>query len=78
MMRVCGSRLWLWCTLAMELLPIALPSVEIAPAKFHARFTATWRRYRYRILNRMSPPALDQGRVWHVKKPLDADAMHAA
>ena len=28
MMRVCGSRLWLWCTLAMELLPIALPSVS--------------------------------------------------
>ena len=24
------------------------------------------------------PPALDQGRVWHVKRPLDAAAMHGA
>jgi len=45
---------------------------------WHSRFSATGRRYLYRILNRMSPPALDQGRVWHVKKPLDAEAMHAA
>lgn len=45
---------------------------------WHARFSATGRRYRYRILNRRGPPALDKGRVWHVKKPLDAEAMHAA
>ena len=48
------------------------------PEGWHARFSATERRYLYRILNRKSPPALDKGRVWHVKKPLDADAMHAA
>src|SRR5690606_38959961 len=34
--------------------------------------------YEYRILNRRARPALDQGRVWHVPVPLDADAMHAA
>ncbi len=45
---------------------------------WHARFSATGRRYLYRILNRPGRPALDLGRVWHVKKPLDADAMHAA
>jgi tRNA pseudouridine38-40 synthase len=45
---------------------------------WHARFSARERRYLYRILNRLSPPALDQGRVWHVKKPLDTAAMHAA
>ena len=55
--------------------PIALPSVEIAPAKFHARFTATWRRYRYRILNRRAPPTLDRGHVWHVPARLDLAAM---
>ena len=45
---------------------------------WHARFSARERRYLYRILNRPAPPALDKGRVWHVKKPLDVDAMDAA
>jgi tRNA pseudouridine38-40 synthase len=58
--------------------PIAVIDAAIAPDGWHARFSATERRYLYRILNRRSPPALDQGRVWHVKKPLDAAAMHAA
>ena len=46
--------------------------------EWHARFTANGRKYLYRILNRPGRPAIDQGRVWHVKKPLDAEAMHAA
>ena len=45
---------------------------------WHARFSATGRRYLYRILNRPGPPALDAGRVWHMRKSMDADAMHAA
>lgn len=45
---------------------------------WHARFTANGRKYLYRILNRPGRPAIDQGRVWHVKKPLDAEAMHVA
>ncbi len=45
---------------------------------WHARFTANGRKYLYRILNRPGRPALDRGRVWHVKKPLDAEAMHTA
>lgn len=49
-----------------------------AAADFDARFSATGRRYLYRILNRRSPPALEAGRVWWVPKPLDADAMHRA
>ena len=58
--------------------PISILSSEIALEGWHARFSARERRYLYRILNRKSPPALDQGRVWHVKKPLDAGAMHEA
>jgi tRNA pseudouridine38-40 synthase len=58
--------------------PIAILAAEAAPAGWHARFSARGRRYRYRILIRIAPPALDQGRVWHVKKPLDAEAMHEA
>lgn len=58
--------------------PIAVLEASVAPEGWHARFSAKERRYLYRILNRMAPPALDQGRVWHVKKPLDAGAMHEA
>jgi tRNA pseudouridine38-40 synthase len=58
--------------------PICVLEAQVAPEGWHARFSARERRYLYRILNRTSRPALDQGRVWHVKKPLDAQAMHAA
>ncbi len=58
--------------------PMAILACVLAPEPFHARFSATGRRYLYRILNRPGPPALEQGRVWHVKKPLDAAAMHDA
>jgi len=58
--------------------PIVVLDAEVAPEGWHARFSAVERRYRYRILNRPSPPALDRGHVWHVKAPLDAEAMHAA
>ena len=58
--------------------PIVVLDASVAPEGWHARFSATERRYLYRILNRAAPPALEQGRVWHVKAPLDAAAMHAA
>jgi tRNA pseudouridine38-40 synthase len=55
--------------------PIVVHLVELAAPDFHARFSAIWRRYRYRILNRRSPAALDRGQVWHVPVPLDDKAM---
>jgi tRNA pseudouridine38-40 synthase len=58
--------------------PIVVLTAEVAPEGWHARFSATERRYRYRVLNRPSPPGLDRGHVWHVKAPLDAEAMHDA
>lgn len=45
---------------------------------WHARFSATGRRYLYRILNRPGRPALDRGRVWHVKGELDVEVMNTA
>ena len=51
---------------------------SVAEPDFHARFSAIERRYLYRILNRRSPPGLERGHVWHVKKPIDAAAMHDA
>ena len=58
--------------------PIAVLDAVQVGEDFHARFSARERRYLYRILNRRSPPALEAGKVWHVRKPLDAAAMHAA
>ncbi|MBM3570119.1 MAG: tRNA pseudouridine(38-40) synthase TruA [Alphaproteobacteria bacterium] len=58
--------------------PIVVLEAAVAPADFHARFSAIERRYRYRILNRRAPPALEAGRVCHVTTPLDHAAMHAA
>jgi tRNA pseudouridine38-40 synthase len=58
--------------------PIAVLAAERADEDFHARFSARGRRYVYRILNRHAPPALERGRVWHLKRPIDAEAMHAA
>jgi tRNA pseudouridine38-40 synthase len=58
--------------------PISILKAEIAADDFSARYCAKGRRYLYRILNRRSPPALEQGRVWHMKRPLNAEAMHEA
>ncbi len=58
--------------------PIAILDAAIAEPDFHARFSARERRYLYRILNRKSPPALERGRVWPVRNPIDAEAMHLA
>jgi len=54
-----------------------LDSTRVAD-DWHARFSATGRRYLFRILNRPGRPALERGKVWHMRKPLDAAAMHEA
>ena len=60
--------------------PAPLSVLEAAEARqdFHARRSAIGRAYRFRILNRRAPPALERGLVWHVGTPLDAGAMQAA
>ena len=45
---------------------------------FNARFDAKERTYLYKILDRRSPPALQNKRVWHIKKELDDKAMKVA
>lgn len=57
---------------------IAILSATIVPDDWHARFSCIGRRYRYRIVNRRAPLALESGRAWQVSAPLDADAMAAA
>lgn len=58
--------------------PVSILRTEQVPDDFHARFSAVGRRYLYRILHRRAAPALDRGRVWWIKKPLDVNAMVAA
>ena len=58
--------------------PISILDAQIVDEEFHARFAAKNKLYTYRILNRRSFPALEQGMVWHFKKPLDAAKMHEA
>jgi tRNA pseudouridine38-40 synthase len=57
---------------------VSILSASIVAPEFDARFSATGRRYLYRILNRRAPPALEKGRVWWVPKQLDAEAMQQA
>ena len=58
--------------------PVVVLEAALAGEDFHARFSATGRRYLFRILDRRSPPALLRGRVWHVRRALDAGAMAEA
>lgn len=58
--------------------PVSVLDVALVDEDFHARFSATARHYRFRILDRRPPPALDRNRVWWVPHALQAQAMHDA
>ncbi len=57
--------------------PHPVSALGVAPVAddWHARFSCSKRRYRYRILSRRAPPAVERGKVWHIAAPLDPDAM---
>lgn len=57
---------------------IAVLEVSEVAADFHARFSATWRRYRYRLDRSPVANPLTRHLVWHVGKDLDVVAMQAA
>ncbi|MDH4260086.1 MAG: tRNA pseudouridine(38-40) synthase TruA [Gammaproteobacteria bacterium] len=52
-------------------------AVDVDP-EFHARHSAVARSYRYCLLQRATRPALLRERVWWLRSPLDAAAMHQA
>lgn len=58
--------------------PVSILAASEVPSSFDARFSATGRSYRYVILNRRSPAALEAGLVWHVPRRLDEEAMQEA
>lgn len=57
---------------------IVIKACENTDADFHARFSAKSKRYRYTIWNEPVPLALGRQYAWHVRKPLDTNAMRAA
>lgn len=63
-----------------HLRPAAVVVLSAAPVAddFHARFSAVGREYRYRIINRRTPLALDRARAWWVPAPLEVAAMAEA
>ncbi|MDH5722624.1 MAG: tRNA pseudouridine(38-40) synthase TruA [Alphaproteobacteria bacterium] len=56
--------------------PISILKCEVVDDEFHARFSATNKLYRYRIINRGSFLTWDKDLAWQYKKPLDVDAMN--
>ncbi len=55
--------------------PVAILEAARVPDDFHARFSATERRYLFRLVSRRAPATHDGGLVWRVRHPLDADLM---
>jgi len=63
-----------------SLLPhdIRIQSAVRKPAKFHARFDATSKQYRYFVWNHVGMNPLLRHTAWHVPRKLDLKAMRAA
>ncbi len=62
-----------------SLLPdaIAIQACEEVGSDFHARFKVRHKTYQYRILNRPQKAAIDRQYAWHIRRPLDLEAMNA-
>jgi tRNA pseudouridine38-40 synthase len=58
--------------------PISILRAERVSDDFHARFSASNKLYRYRIITRPAPLTIEQGQAWLFYRPLNAAAMHEA
>lgn len=77
------DRAWpgdMWVRALNALLPpdISILSAEQVADDFHARYSARGKAYDYRILNRAERSALERHRAWHLRQPLDINAMRQA
>jgi tRNA pseudouridine38-40 synthase len=57
---------------------MAVRAATIVDDDFDARFSATWRRYRYFVRNRPTPDPFRAQLAWWVPEPLDTAAMSSA
>jgi tRNA pseudouridine38-40 synthase len=55
--------------------PVAITAAARVAEDFHARFSATGRRYLFRVVARRAPVTHDRGLVWQVPGPLDLEAV---
>ena len=52
---------------------IAITKIKKRSNKFHSRFSAKQRIYKYIIFNQISEPVIEKKRGWHVRKPLNLE-----
>ena len=57
--------------------PVAITACARVADDFHARFSASGRRYTFRLVARRAPVTLDRGLVWQVTAPLYLGAVRA-
>ena len=54
---------------------VTILDIKKKSKSFHARYSAKMRIYNYIIMNRLSEPALEKNRCWHIIKKLDINLM---
>ena len=52
---------------------VAITKIKKRSNKFHSRYSAKQRIYKYIIFNQISEPVIEKNRGWHVRKPLDLE-----
>jgi len=57
---------------------VRVTNLTVVPDRFHARYDATWRQYRYMVWNGEVQSPLVRGTMWHRRRSLDVAAMNAA
>lgn len=69
-----------WLRALNSLLPedIVIRGAQKVSSRFHARFSAVGKIYRYRILNSRVPPAIGRQYIWTVYSPLNFRPMKSA
>ena len=55
--------------------PVTILKINRANKKFHARYDAKRRTYKYLIVNRKSPLTLQKNKAWHIRKKLNIKSM---
>lgn len=58
--------------------PVSVIKAEETDGEFHARYLATNKMYRYRIISRLAALTVDHGLAWYFRYPLDTQKMHEA
>ena len=57
---------------------ISILEIKLKKKKFHARYSAKKRFYKYIIINRIAPLSLDMNRAWQIKRTLNISLIKKA